>query len=66
MVLDNETSLACSRSASFQRGQKYYRDGRVKKLKSDGVACEATVIGTARYNVKLNLTTLEGTCDCMT
>ena len=64
MVLDNETILACSRSASFQRGQKYYLDGRVKQLKSDGVVCEASVIGTARYNVKLNLTTLEGACDC--
>lgn len=64
MVLDQETILTCSRAASFQRGQKYYLEGRVRNLVFDGTACLANVIGNTRYSVQLNLSTLEGTCDC--
>src|SRR5487761_1121558 len=64
MILDQATILACSRSNSFQRGQKYFLEGRVKSLAYDGVTCSASVIGTTRYSVKLNLATLEGACDC--
>jgi len=64
MVLDQATILVCSRAASFQRGQEYYLEGRVRNLVFDGIVCSANVNGSTRYSVKINLSTLEGTCDC--
>ncbi|WP_285708477.1 DUF6880 family protein [Microtetraspora sp. NBRC 16547] len=51
---------------SFERGQAYFAQGRVRRLAADGVAVTATVDGTRTYRVRLRVTAagLDGECSC--
>ncbi|RCR71459.1 SWIM zinc finger family protein [Larkinella punicea] len=53
-------------STVFGRGEDYYRQGAVKKLKQRGNTFEAIVYGSDRYNVSLTLRGKEFDveCDC--
>ncbi len=64
MSLQVETIQACTRGASFGRGEKYYREGRVTNVNQDGATYTATIIGTERYSVILDTESLAASCDC--
>lgn len=51
--ITEETIIACSRDASFCRGKKYFDQGRVTKVSSEGSEWSATVVGTDNYRVRL-------------
>ncbi|MEZ6116218.1 MAG: DEAD/DEAH box helicase [Pirellulaceae bacterium] len=65
-------SSACSSnfaSGDRDRGETYYRSGRVRSLEIDGLEAEAVVYGSSRYSVIIRLhRILEGDllvyCDC--
>lgn len=64
MALSLETIHSCTTQGSFGRGEKYYRQGRVTQLEQEGDRYGAVVVGTDRYEVSLDVATLEGECDC--
>jgi len=54
-------------AASYERGEEYAREGRVKRLSVGEDAATATVTGTAPYRVALRLDPaggLQGSCSC--
>lgn len=53
-------------TTSFKRGQGYYRDGAVSKLKGSGGVVTARVLGSENYRVELDLNgrRLKTSCSC--
>ncbi|MEV8442905.1 SWIM zinc finger family protein [Actinosynnema sp. NPDC051121] len=51
---------------SFERGEEYFADGRVRRISVDGTTVSATVDGTHAYRVRLDVTRsgLRGRCSC--
>jgi uncharacterized Zn finger protein len=51
---------------SFERGEKYFAAGRVRRVAVDGTTVSATVDGTHAYRVRLEVTRggLRGKCSC--
>jgi uncharacterized Zn finger protein len=51
---------------SFERGEKYFAAGQVRRLTVDGTTVSATVDGTRAYRVRLDVTRtgLQGRCSC--
>ena len=49
---------------SFERGLKYYQQGRVTKYSNLGNRLSAEVIGTGVYRVNIDLSDLEVSCNC--
>lgn len=51
---------------SFERGEKYFAAGRVRRVTVDGTTVSATVDGTRAYRVRLDVTRggLRGRCSC--
>ena len=60
------TFLDLAGKAAYQRGEAYYRDGRVGDLRINGNSITAEVEGTELYRVNLKHTVrvFEGSCDC--
>jgi len=52
-------------SKSFERGEKYYKQGRVVDYREDIQFIEATVIGTDNYLVRINQNKWEHSCNCL-
>lgn len=51
---------------SFERGQRYFAAGQVRRVTVDGSTVNATVAGTRTYRVRLDITRsgLRGQCSC--
>ena len=51
---------------SFERGERYFAAGQVRRVTVDGTTVNATVDGTRTYRVRLNVTPkgLRGRCSC--
>lgn len=49
---------------SFARGEKYYKQGRVKDYSDTEDLLEAIVVGTDDYKVEIDLTNLDYNCPC--
>ena len=51
---------------SFERGEKYFAAGHVRRISVDGTSVSATVDGTHTYRVRLDVTRdgLRGRCSC--
>lgn len=62
--LTEKTIAALSDPKSFERGMKYYHQGRVSNYRENDNELEATVLGTREYNVAINLADLDMSCDC--
>ncbi|MBI5807325.1 MAG: hypothetical protein HZA74_02885 [Ignavibacteriales bacterium] len=54
-----------SHPKSFERGEKYYKQGRVVEFYEDEECIKATVIGTDNYHILINQNKWEHTCDCL-
>src|SRR3989344_8708303 len=63
MKLTEEYVRSLSTPEYFERGEKYWRQGRVE-LQSDGDMIKARVSGTQIYEVAVDLTTLDFDCNC--
>lgn len=64
MSLTTETIQACTNTTSYERGLKYYKQGRVVDFTQTGAVAEATVVGTDKYHVSLDTANLEEGCTC--
>lgn len=62
--LNDENILALSTEQIFQRGMKYYQQGRVVDLVQAEGIFQVQVIGTKLYNVSLNTHNFAATCNC--
>ncbi len=64
--INQTTFLDLAGKAAYQRGEAYYRDGRVSDLRINGNSIIAEVEGTELYRVNLKHTVrvFEGSCDC--
>ncbi len=64
--INQTTFLDLAGKAAYQRGETYYRDGRVSDLRINGNSIIAEVEGTELYRVNLKHTVrvFEGSCDC--
>ncbi len=49
---------------SYERGEKYYQQGRVTDYIDRDNELKATVVGTGHYQVEINLSNLDMFCDC--
>ena len=49
---------------SFQRGLRYFEEGRVKITRASSSRIVATVIGTDNYRVEIDLDDLSAACNC--
>jgi len=64
--INHTTFLNLAGKAAYQRGEAYYREGRVGNLRVNGNSIIAEVEGTELYRVNLKHTVkvFEGSCDC--
>lgn len=62
--LTEKIILKLSNPTSFERGKKYYLQGRVTQYMENDSFIEATVIGTDLYNVKISKIDLTSECSC--
>jgi hypothetical protein len=62
--LSEKIILKLSNPNSFERGKKYYLQGRVTEYAEDDRFIEATVIGTNFYKVKISKADLVSECNC--
>jgi hypothetical protein len=53
-----------STEKSFQRGQRYFEEGRVKIKEATHSSIISTVSGTGNYRVEINLDNLSAVCSC--
>ncbi len=49
---------------SFQRGMRYFEEGRVKITGASPSSIVATVIGTDKYHVEIDLDAFSASCNC--
>ena len=54
-----------SHPKSFERGEKYYEQGRVTDYSEDEEYITANVIGTDNYQVRINQNKWDHTCNCL-
>lgn len=69
-MVEEATLVQLAGERAFERGERYWRAGRVSPLEQRGAEVTATVIGTAHYRVVLRLAERSGTvtvahsCSC--
>jgi hypothetical protein len=62
--LSEKTILKLSNPTSFERGRKYYLQGRVTEYAENDSFIEAVVIGTNLYKVRLSKADFTSECEC--
>jgi Family of unknown function (DUF6880)/SWIM zinc finger len=65
-VVDEESVRRVADARSFERGQKYFAAGQVRRLAVEGKSVTATVDGTNAYRVRLEIarSKVSGRCSC--
>ncbi|MBD3329414.1 hypothetical protein GF357_02875 [Candidatus Dojkabacteria bacterium] len=59
-----QTIQKLTNEKSFTRGKKYYDQGRVTEYTDKSDLLEAVVVGTDKYKVSIDLSTLDMDCNC--